>query len=88
MISPNENLGTSFYNTVNRDDLTMIGWMSKIEQSLLVKFKSIPNTGYVMLNYPETDGTTPLLWHNMNVPVPENSIRLSCYYNLTKQKLM
>ena len=88
MISPNENLGTSFYNTVNRDDLTMIEWMSKIEQSLLVKFKSIPNTGYVMLNYPETDGTTPLLWHNMNVPVPENSIRLSCYYNLTKQKLM
>lgn len=87
MICPNENVGTSFYNNVPRDEST-VEWMSKIEQSTLIKFKSIPNTGYVMLNYPETDGTTPLLWHNMNVPVPENSIRLSCYYYMTKQKLM
>lgn len=87
MLCPNENVGTSFYNHVPRGDLSMFEWMSRIEQSPLVKFKSIPNTGYVMLNYPEEDGTTPLLWHNMNVPVPENSIRLSCYYYMTKQKI-
>jgi hypothetical protein len=40
-----------------------------------------PNTGYVMLNMPK-DGVQELNWHDMRVPIPENSIRLTSYTRL------
>ena len=84
MICPNEEVGTSFYKPVKPDRPVDDEFIFEISQYPLYTFKSIPNTGYIMLNYPDSDGSTPLLWHDMHVPVPDNCIRLSCYYNILK----
>jgi len=62
----NQNLGTSFYTYNN-------------EGALIKKFDFLPNTGYLMLNGKNPDGSQPLHWHAMLTPVPANTIRVSSY---------
>jgi len=64
---PDPDLGTGFYRYQNLD-------------SLLYQFRSNPNSGYIMLNHPEPDGSQPLLWHAMLNPVPDGSIRVTSYW--------
>ena len=52
----------------------------KNKSYLLYQFQSIPNTGYIMLNDLDPDGSQPLQWHGMFNPVPVNSIRVSSYW--------
>lgn len=47
--------------------------------SLKHAFESIPNTGYIMLNQLNPDGSQPLQWHCMTTPVPEGYIRVTSY---------
>lgn len=60
------NLGTAFYEYNN-------------EGALIQKFEFLPNTGYMMLNGKNPDGSQPLHWHAMLTPVPANSFRVSSY---------
>jgi hypothetical protein len=64
---PGEEFGTGFYR--HRDPT-----------SLLYQFASTPNSGYIMLNYLEVDGSQPLQWHGMFNPVPEGTVRVSSYW--------
>ena len=66
-IVPDETYGTGFYNYKNKD-------------SLLYQFLSRPNTGYLMLNHLNDDGSQPLQWHGMFHTVPEGSVRVSSYW--------
>lgn len=66
-IVPNEDYGTSFY--YYRDLNT-----------LKYQFLSRPNTGYIMLNHLNEDGSQPLQWHAMTRRVPPNTIRISSYW--------
>lgn len=66
-IAPTEEYGTGFYHYKNQD-------------SLLYQFESHCNTGYLMLNHPNADGSQPLQWHGMFNPVPEGHIRVSSYW--------
>jgi hypothetical protein len=59
--------GTGFYHFKNTD-------------SLLYQFSSRANTGYIMLNHLNADGSQPLHWHGMFCPVPENTIRVASYW--------
>jgi len=65
-VAPNENHGTVFFHYKNID-------------TVKYRFKSIPNTGYIMDNKPREDGAHPLLWHGLVNPVPPNTIRVSNY---------
>lgn len=65
-IAPSIEYGTTFYN-------------SKIPSDINVKFNSIPNTGYLMLNQPGEDNSQPLLWHGMLNTVPNDTFRLTSY---------
>lgn len=69
-IAPDETYGTGFYNYKNPD-------------SLLYQFLSRPNTGYLMLNHPNTDGSQLLQWHGMFQPVPTGHIRVSSYWQFS-----
>jgi len=64
---PGSQFGTGFYQYKSTD-------------SLLYQFLSRPNSGYIMLNHPDQDGSQPLLWHAMLNPVPEGTIRVSSYW--------
>jgi hypothetical protein len=66
-IVPGPEYGTGFYNYKTRD-------------SLFYQFLSQPNTGYLMLNHVNDDGSQPLQWHGMFNPVPEGTIRVSSYW--------
>lgn len=59
--------GTGFYHYKNCN-------------SLKYQFLSVPNTGYIMLNHLEPDGTQPLQWHGMFQPVAPGTSRLSSYH--------
>jgi hypothetical protein len=67
---PSDAYGTGFYHYKQPD-------------SLLYQFLSRPNSGYIMLNHPDEDGSQPLIWHAMFNPVPEGSIRVSSYWRFT-----
>ena len=67
-----ENLGTVFYHYKNSNTLRH-------------RFVSKPNTGYVMINHPDSNGYRKLQWHGMLTPVPDNSLRVSSYSWLTKK---
>jgi len=69
-IVPGPDYGTGFYRYRSRD-------------SLLYQFSSVVNTGYLMLNHLNPDGSQPLLWHAMFNPVPEGFIRVSSYWQFT-----
>ena len=64
--APGDEFGTGFYNSRNANDL-------------LYQFFSTCNTGYIMLNSLNEDGSQPLLWHGMLKTVPENCYRLTSY---------
>lgn len=68
-ITPGENYGTEFY-------------YYKEANSLKHRFRSIVNTGYIMLNHPNEDGSQPLQWHAMMNVVPRGHIRVSSYHIL------
>ena len=65
---PGPEWGTGFYHF-------------KDPEQLLYQFCSIPNSGYIMLNHPEPDGSQPLQWHAMLNPVPEGHIRVTSYWS-------
>jgi hypothetical protein len=64
---PSQEYGTGFYRYKNLE-------------SLLYQFASRPNSGYIMLNHANPDGSQPLLWHAMLNPVPAGHIRVSSYW--------
>jgi hypothetical protein len=64
---PGPEWGTGFYYFKNPN-------------TLLYRFASVPNSGYIMLNHTDPDGSQPLLWHAMLNPVPEGHIRVSSYW--------
>ena len=66
-IMPDENYGTGFY-------------FYRAPSTLQYQFMSHPNTGYILLNHVNDDGSQPLFWHGMLNPVPEGTYRLSSYW--------
>jgi hypothetical protein len=66
-LAATEEYGTGFYNY-------------KREDSLLYQFRSRTNTGYIMLNDLDASGAQPLQWHAMLNPVPEDTIRVTSYW--------
>lgn len=65
-VMPTEQHGTTFY-------------YSKRDSDVRFSPKSIPNTGYIMLNNLSEDGSQPLHWHGMLNPVPEGTVRVTSY---------
>ena len=68
------------YWTMSQEDLGTGFYYHKNTTYLLYQFLSRPNTGYIMLNHLEPNGSQPLLWHAMLNPVPEGTIRVSSYW--------
>ena len=73
--APDESYGTEFF----KYDSTKLSAPIK-NQETIFKFKSIPNTGYMMLNHLNEDGSKPMIWHGMLNKVPQGSYRLSAYW--------
>jgi hypothetical protein len=65
-VMPSEEFGTTFYNSKDSADIRF-------------QPKSVPNSGYIMLNLPDKDGIQPLQWHGMLNPVPADTIRVTSY---------
>jgi hypothetical protein len=65
-LGPSEDLGTTWYHY-------------KDQNAVRHSFKFRPNTGYIMINQPNSDGYRKLQWHGMLQPVPDNSFRVSSY---------
>jgi hypothetical protein len=65
-VMPTEQHGTVFYNSNRPEDVRFAP-------------KGIPNTGYIMLNKLNEDGSQPLHWHGMLHPVPPGTIRVTSY---------
>jgi hypothetical protein len=86
LFAPNEDYGTEFFTPkefFNPDedyDTVLFDKYKRIPFNSYYKFKSIPNTGYLMLNHLNEDGSLPMLWHGMLNPVPEGCYRLSAYW--------
>jgi hypothetical protein len=72
LFAPNEEYGTEFFTATRYKTIF----------DSLYKFKSIPNTGYLMLNHLNEDGSLPMQWHGMLNPVPKDTYRLSAYWYL------
>jgi hypothetical protein len=72
LFAPNEDYGTEFFTATKYKTIF----------DSFYKFKSIPNTGYLMLNHLTEDGSLPMQWHGMLNPVPEGCHRLSAYWYL------
>jgi hypothetical protein len=70
-IMPSDQYGTGFYHFKNTN-------------SLKHQFDSVPNSGYIMLNHLDPDGSQPLQWHGMFNPVPADAYRLSSYFYFYK----
>jgi len=70
-IGINPDIGTTWYHYRDQPD--------QIRHSC----KFVTNSGYIMINQPETNGYRRLQWHGMLTPVPNNSIRVSSYSWLT-----
>ena len=64
---PSAAYGTGFYHFKNNN-------------SLRHQFASRPNSGYIMLNHANPDGSQPLQWHAMLNPVPLGHIRVTSYW--------
>lgn len=67
---PGSEYGTGFYHF-------------KDPATLLYQFASVPNSGYLMLNHLNDDGSQPLHWHGMFNAVPEGTIRVSSYWKFS-----
>ena len=70
-LGANTDIGTTWYQY--RDHLDSIRHCCEF----------ITNTGYIMINNPESNGYRKLQWHGMLTPVPDNSFRVSSYSWLT-----
>lgn len=70
-IGQDPELGTAFYHYKNT-------------KSLRHQFPMHPNSGYIMLNSPGTNGARHLQWHAMLTPVPQGTFRLCSYTWLSK----
>lgn len=66
-IAPSDDYGTRFYH-------------DRAGNQLMYQSLGRTNTGYIMLNHPNEDGSQPLHWHGMLNPVPDNTYRVSSYY--------
>lgn len=66
-IAPGPGYGTAFYHYKRPDQLKH-------------QFLSVANTGYVMLNHLEPNGSQPLQWHAMLNQLEPGMIRLSSYH--------
>lgn len=64
-------LGTAFYHY-------------KDPAALRHQFLVQPNAGYIMINYPDSQGFRHLQWHGMLTPVPADTFRLNSYSWLSK----
>lgn len=64
--APSKEFATQFYSFKNIN-------------SPISNLEFVPNTGYLMLNMPNEDGSQPLHWHAMLNTVPENTIRITSY---------
>jgi len=64
-LAPDPQYGTVFYDC---------------HQNVLKQFDFIANTGYLMLNQLNSDGSQPLLWHGMQNTVPPGQIRITTYH--------
>jgi hypothetical protein len=69
-IAPGPEYGTGFYHYKNK-------------ATILHQFLSQPNTGYLMLNHLNDDGSQPLQWHGMFNPVPPGAIRVTSYWQFS-----
>lgn len=67
-MAPGPQYGTVFYNKPNSE--------------VLKRFEFLPNSGYLMLNQHNIDGSQPLLWHGMGNSVPTGFTRLTTYHVL------
>jgi hypothetical protein len=65
-------LGTAFYNYKKSD-------------ALRYQFPMQPNSGYIMINQPDSQGFRKLQWHGMLRSVPANSFRLTSYVWINTQ---
>lgn len=65
-IASGEEFATQFYRSKNPTDS-------------ISDLKFIPNTGYIMLNGLDYDGSQPLQWHGMLNKVPADTFRLTSY---------
>ena len=65
-------LGTAFYN-YNKSD------------TLRYQFPMEINSGYIMINQPDAQGSRRLQWHGMLTRVPAKSFRLTSYTWITPQ---
>jgi hypothetical protein len=74
LFAPNEDYGTELFTATATKYKTIF--------DSYYKFKSVPNTGYIMLNHLNEDGSLPMLWHGMLNRVPEDCYRLSAYWYL------
>ena len=65
-VAPGKQFATQFYNSKNNNDST-------------TNLEFIANTGYLMLNMLNSDGSQPLQWHGMLNKVPADTFRVSSY---------
>lgn len=65
-IAPGKQFATQFYNSKNTNDSN-------------TNLEFIPNTGYLMLNMLNADGSQPLQWHGMLNKVPADTFRVCSY---------
>jgi len=68
-IALDDSYATTFYNSKNPSDP-------------MTNLRFIPNSGYIMLNQPNADGSQPLQWHGMLNKVPIDTFRLTSYTTL------
>jgi len=68
-IAPGKQFATQFYRSKIRDDI-------------ITQIEFVTNTGYIMLNMPNENGSQPLHWHGMLNTVPANTFRLTSYTTL------
>ena len=66
-------LGTTFYHSKHADHVRY-------------RHDFLPNSGYAMINMPDSGGYRLLQWHGMLEPVPNDSFRLTSYTWLSPVK--
>lgn len=69
-LAPSTEYGTGFYHYKSKDHLKH-------------QFHSVANTGYLMLNHLDQDGSQPLQWHAMLKRLGPGMVRLTSYHIFT-----
>ena len=65
-VAPGKQYATQFYKSKNANDP-------------ITQLEFVPNTGYLMLNMLNEDGSQPLNWHGMLNKVPADTFRVTSY---------